>query len=513
MNLLPAPLKRWISAKLGLTRRTIFDPRTQVQNIAPTVDVDRVHSIMAEADAGNPRDLFALYQEILLSDSHLQAEFNKRLLAVLGDVVVINPADAKSDGDKAAADFIRANVEGCTTFLDGCRHLLSSALWPVALVEKIFSPIEGGGYRLAKLIPVPDQLLDFTLGRLRIRATNELGQPTGQYYEPSPDRYITHRGHLMSAPDTRGGPMRSLVWWWLLSTMDREWWGRFLDRFGMPFAVGKFDQADDASQNVLVRAFSYMTRLGGLVVSKDTQVELVQAATAQTGEAFERFLAVIQREKSKLIVGQTLSSEARQGGLNGGDGGQQEEVRQDIRQFDAMMLGACLRTQLFAQLVSVNRLAGAVPSITWGGESPLAAEAIAKIIASLAGANLTPTDDALATLGERIGFSLQRSAQPAPQLPEGGLISTNSASVRRLRSTAELADEANDLIARAGSADLAQAFSGDLAPVARLIRNSSSIADLEAGLQTLFPRLSHAKAATLLENASVAFAANRAVVG
>ena len=30
------------------------------------------------------------------------------------------------------------------------------------------------------IIPVPDQLLDFSIGRLRIQATNSLGQMTGQ---------------------------------------------------------------------------------------------------------------------------------------------------------------------------------------------------------------------------------------------------------------------------------------------------------------------------------------------
>ena len=516
MKLIPTRLKKWLLSKLPVARRTIFDPRTQIQGIATTVDVDRVHSIMGEADSGNPVELFAIYQEIMLSSSHLLGEYGKRLLAVLGDVIVVTAADTKQPEDVAAADFTRENVEDCATFFDGCKHLLSSVLWPVAVVEKVFAPIEGGGFRLAKLIPVPDQLLDFTLGRLRIRATNERGLPTGQFFEADADRYIVHRGHLLSAPDHRGGPLRSLVWWWLLSTMGREWWGRFLDRFGMPFLVGKFEQSDEQSQSILARAFSYATRLGGLVVSTATQVEVVQAATANTGEAFERFLSVCHREISKLVVGQTLSAETNSGGSSPGTkaSGQQEEVRQDIRQFDALMLGKTLRTQLLAQLCAVNRMTGAVPSIAWGGESPMAAEATASMIASLAQAGLTVADEALPALGDRIGFAIQRTAAPPqPGHDLGGVIATNSASVRRLRTAAELADEANDRIAREGAADLARAFSGHLAPVAKLIRNSSSIADLEAGLQTLFPKLDTARAATLLENASVAFSANRAAQG
>lgn len=48
-------------------------------------------------------------------------------------------------------------------------------------------------------------------------------------------RYIIHRGHVMPTPDTWGGPARALLFWWLLSSMSREWWSQFLERYGQPF--------------------------------------------------------------------------------------------------------------------------------------------------------------------------------------------------------------------------------------------------------------------------------------
>ena len=91
---------------------------------------------------------------------------------------------------------------------------------------------------------------------------------------------------MLTTPDNRGGPMRSLVFWWLLSSMGRDWWARFLDKYGSPFLVGKYDQADDASRGVLERAFQWAVRVGGIVVSKQTEVEIIQASASQSGDAF-----------------------------------------------------------------------------------------------------------------------------------------------------------------------------------------------------------------------------------
>ena len=90
--------------------------------------------------------------------------------------------------------------------------------------------------------------------------------------------------------------MRSILFWWLLGVMDRDWWSRFLDRYGSPFLVGKYEQTDDQSRTTLERAFSAAVKIGGLVVSKDTDVEIKQAASQSAGEAFEKFYTISRRE-------------------------------------------------------------------------------------------------------------------------------------------------------------------------------------------------------------------------
>jgi phage gp29-like protein len=305
---------------------------------------------------------------------------------------------------------------------------MDGALWPVAIVEKIFTA-DRGRYTLTDLAPVPHYLIDYTTGFLRI---NDVDPASGMILPTShpadPARYIIHRGHLLSTPDTWGGPLRSILFWWLLSTMDREWWARFLDRYGSPFLVGKYRKGDDSSKAVLRSAFALAVKLGGLVINEDTSVELQQAASAGSGDAYEKFLAICQREKSKLILGQTLSSEAQSTGMNSGVATMQEGVRQDIREWDAHTLGDTLRLQLFSQFLQINRISAGTPSAIWGSESPAALMSTAALLTALYNAGVQLADDGIASISRRTGLPLERR-QLTPGLTQAAL----SAALRPLR--------------------------------------------------------------------------------
>jgi len=373
------------------------------------------------------------------------------------------------------------------------------------VIEKIYT-VTPQGYRLKALVPVDYQLFDFRHGHLQIRDTDPNGNLLPTAHDPSVDRYIVHRGNLLTTPDNWGGPMRSILFWWLLGSMDRDWWARFLDRFGSPFMVGKYDSVDDKSRTILERAFSSAVKIGGLVVSNETQVEIMQAATQSTGEAFEKFHSIAQREKSKLIVGQTLSAEAQSTGLGSGVANAQSEVRQDIRQFDAKMLCHTLRTQLLDQILRINGIPGRPPRITWGAQSPVETKATGEFLGNIRNAGIELTDEGIASLSERSGLALRRATTPAPS-PQGFTAFSVTPDQRVI---ANQADDANDRIARATAADLSHAFRGSLAPIRRIIAESESAEDLERRLTAFYADWSPEKTAAILERALVAFAANGA---
>jgi phage gp29-like protein len=472
---------------------TVVNARFELPSIGSYMDVDQVYSIFAAAEAGVTLHLMLLYRDIILSDSHIQGELNKRKLAVLGDELNIRPFEKTNAADISAAAVVKGHIGGIKDWVRVCSHLLDATVYPVAVVEKVFAAAPGG-YVISELVPVPHRLLDFRMGDLRIFDVDERGMPQSTSHEADPNRYIIHRGHLLSAPDKFGGPMRALVFWWLLMAMGKSWWARFLDKYGSAFLLGKYNTGDDESRSTMERAFALASRIGGIVVSKECDVELKEASQA-SGDNYEKFIAVCQREMSKLILGQTLSAEARPTGLGSGQANLAGEVRDDIRLFDSMMLGSTIRDQLAGQLLAINGTPGNAPVVSWGSVSSEAMKALADLMRSLNDAGLEVADDAMDKITSLVGFNVQRTARPAA-VP--ATLRTLSASMNHLHGA--------DPIARRHSADLSRAMRGTAAEIGRLVALSTSAEDLEARMQAHFSDLAPFQMTMLLDAALTDYA-------
>jgi phage gp29-like protein len=504
-------LQDWLEWWIPRTsKKKMYNFRGEPGFAANTMDVDKLRGTLAAAEVGDTRDLFALYRDVMVSDSHIQTEFSKRKLAVLGDPTSVQPADKTKPEDVQAAEAIQDMIDwNRENFIHACNHWLDGHLWPVALVEKVFKPSTRPGLRfqLDRLVPVPHIDLDYTSGWLQLWGLDPAtGYINGTREAPDPNRYVVHRGHLLQQADYWGGPFRSLLFWWLMSAMDRDWWARFLDRYGAPFIVGKFDPADDAARSILSRAFQAATKIFGLVVSKSTEIELIQAASGQTGDAFKSFFDLCNDQKSILILGQASSAKQAEGGLSNSGNKQHEGVRQDIRQYDQMILSLTIQQQLFRQYLDINGFTGATPRLIWGGVSTEEQTALGDLMLKFAQAGLEPTDDGISTLSERVAFPLQRKAVPAPMPMMSAAPWVLTAGDRLV-----LAGHASvDRVAANGAADLAQAFRGSLAPVRRIIAESRSAVECETRLREFYADWRPDKLAGLIEEALQAYAANGA---
>ena len=518
-------LLKWLTDQLPTARRTIYNVRQMRTEAAPDLDVDRIHAIIEDAQAGNIDDLLRLYRDMVLAGSHLQGRFTERKEAVLGDTISIQPANKTSVDDRIAAAAVQDMVENCRDWRRATTHLLDSVLWPVSLLEKTYKvsdrvltptdlPPIRLQYELSTLTVVPYELLVHIWGRLQIRDTDEFGNPLGTYQDPDPGRYIVGRCHLLtSVPDNWGGPMRSIIFWWLLGHMGRDWWARYLDKYGMPFLVGKYDEADDASKSILERAFSYASKIGGLVISKDTDVALQQAAAGQGGEAFDKFLEACNKEISNLVLGQSLSSNARSTGMGSGIAALQGEVRQDKRKSDAAGLAETLRYQLFESFLRINGFRGTPPKLTFGSDSVNESEATGTILTSLSQAGLEPTDDALPIISEKVGFQVQRQAAPvAPSPGEFGRPAFGVHSVTRINPRQIGAEQANAAIVRDGAAKLAQALRKSHAPIVQLVATSKSPQDAIDRVKAYCANLDPLEASEITASALQAMAANGSVI-
>lgn len=467
---------------LAFTKKANLRPRHEPPNVASNAKVSEIQSMIRAAEGGDPSRLFSYYRDLMLSGSHVQSESNKRKLALLGDALNILPCDKTNADDVAAAEAIKQAIEDCENWMDGLTFLLDSSLYPVSVVEHLFRPTDQPQdatreiklrYTLKRLEPVPYALLCFRGGYenlmpkdgkstdgkaetqaevwepdLRFWATNPTGgieQNLQNSYPADPMRHMVHRGHLLiGIRDNWGGPMRCIVFWHLLAILGRDWFARLMERFGNPFIVAKADKTDKDAVTFLQDALSLATKIGGLVVDVETEVELKEAMLSGAADGYEKFLGVCNREISKIIVGQDLSAQSAPTGLGSGVANLQSGVRQDIRMFDQLKLAETLQKQLFPRFLRINGLRGNAPKARWGGLSADEAAATGALLVQLANSDLEPTDDSINVISERIGFAVQRKAA-APATPLGfggaGLPQTFRARIATLSAQAKIADK------------------------------------------------------------------------
>lgn len=452
-------------------------PRYEPSNITQTADLNQVQSAIREAEAGNTFNLFRFYRDVLLSDDHIQSEFNTRKLAVLSQPMSIIPFDKNQPDDVALAAAFQQAVDDCENWDQGMGALLDSHCgWPVSIVERLYKPALAAGpgmpklqYTLQKFVPVNHQLECYqwaylmggvglgTASGIQLAtlagANGQLGpvkDPSDIYtidltrWEPllklwpideagriiydvsrasylDPARHLVHRGHLLDMRDNWGGPMRAILVWWLLRGLGREWFARGMERYGTPFPVGYTDANDPVAVRLLQEAFDIAKKIGGLVVGEESRVELQQAMVQGMAAGYETFCDRCNDAISKHITGMDRAAKAK--GLNAGDNLMQSSVREDYRVFDQKRLAATVVRQIVNPFRDLNGLRGRI-KIVWGGLSDNDAKTFADLLVSMDQAGFTPTDEALPVINERTGLSWQRVAKPVPlaaDAPTAGL--------------------------------------------------------------------------------------------
>jgi hypothetical protein len=253
---------------------------------------EKVQAAIEQGERGQTRQLFQLFRDSIASYAHIQTELGKRKMAVLSKIQTIAPF--KEEGEKeasaeavSAAKCIRAMIADCGDEWErGLSFLMDSCLYPVMVCEKLFDTPKPGDeayrlglrYTLKKLQKVDPFLYCFQLPYM---ATNtgattsaswdpEAWEPDLAFYctfesgmincnafdsyAPERELHLVYRGNfLTSQRDNWGGPMRALLLWWFCATKGRDWWNRFMERFGVPFVVVKADMQDVTTAGVRFR--------------------------------------------------------------------------------------------------------------------------------------------------------------------------------------------------------------------------------------------------------------------
>lgn len=308
----------------------------------------RLSSIHRAAATGNPLAWLELAEDIEERDPHYLSVLGTRRRSVAQLPITI---EAASDAKEHVfhADFLREWLK---------EGVLELALFDVLdAVGKGFSvtEIEWGSTPEAVLPKAldyrPQRWFEFDQadGETVVLAEGVTREPL------SPHKFIVHRHKAKSGLTIRSGLARVASWAWMYKAFTAKDWAIFTQNYGMPTRVGKFDRAaSDTDKEVLWRAVANIAGDCAAIIPAEMSIDFVsvEKGTGSPGQLYERRVDWFDRQISKLVLGQTTTTDA----VSGGHAVAQEHrlVQEDLERADAKLLSASLTHQLIRLIIALN---------------------------------------------------------------------------------------------------------------------------------------------------------------
>ena len=342
----------------------------------PSVDLtpDKLGQMLIAAEQGDMISYLELAEDIEEKDLHYAAVLGTRKRAVSQLPIEVDAADDSPDS-KADAQFIRDWLQRDTLQMElfdildavGKGFSVTEIIWE--MTSKTWLPA-----RLARRDP--------RWFRFDIVDGETLWLWTDGGYAPlTPFKFIRHVHPAKSGLPVRGGIARAAAWAYMFKNFAVKEWLGFLDRFGQPMRVGRYDNGENEDNiRLLMRAVSQVGQDAAAVFPKTMDIEFVEAGHSGRGEPgalFRSLAEYLDQQISKLLLGQTGTTDAIAGGHAVGK--VHNEVRGDISQADAQLLTATLNRDLVRPMILLNRgERAAYPRLRIGAPDPVDVAALAQ---------------------------------------------------------------------------------------------------------------------------------------
>ena len=319
--------------------------------------------LLRDAEAGSTRAYLDLAADVIEKLPQYRAAMTTRRLQV-SELPITVEAYSDDRADQKAADLARdvlnqpAASQWCYDLLDGlsvgfaaCEidwDVSGRQWWPADLVHN--DP------RWFRIDPVDGQTL-------RLEDGSAQGEDLHAF------KWVIHRPRLLAGPMIRSGLARPAVWYYLFAAFGWRDWLSFIEVYGHPVRVGRYGRgASEEDRSVLLSAVRNIAADFGAIIPADMALEFVKSdAQASSADLYDRLLDRIDHTLSKLVQGQTLTSDAIAGGH--ALGREHRLVQGDYERYDAKRLAATLQDQLIKPLIDLNigpRERGQYPRVTLG---------------------------------------------------------------------------------------------------------------------------------------------------
>ncbi|MDR1350729.1 MAG: DUF935 domain-containing protein [Zoogloeaceae bacterium] len=342
----PADLKKEIAAPTAQGVRTIASG-SQSWGLDPA----RLSRLLRSAQEGDPAAYLELAEEMEEKYLHYAAQLATRKRAVSGIAAQIVPAsDDKRDCEIAefVAQILPVVEDATFDILDALGKGFSGTeiIWDTSGLQWI--PV-----RLERRDPrwfVFDKVDGRTLRLRHDEHSDGVALP--------PDKFIIHQSAAKTGLSICGGLARAASWAFLFQSFALRDWVTFIETFGKPIRLGRYEgaAATPADIDILIDAVQSLGTDAAAVLPKSMLIEFPEVQNARgDNQLWRLLLEYLDRQVSKLVLGQTLTADTGESG--GGSyalGGVHNEVRMDILADDAKRFAATINRDLIRSLVNFN---------------------------------------------------------------------------------------------------------------------------------------------------------------
>lgn len=260
---------------------------TQIRRTTQDIESWR-NAIKAAENIQTPKRvlLYDLYDEILL-DGHLSAVVEKRKLSVTNTPLYFIENGKINDEI--------TNMITTENFMNLLGYIIESKIWGHSLIEILIQD----NILIPVLIPrkhvVPEK-------GLVLKNQSDI---TGLNYRDYPFvNYLLEVGEKQSL-----GLLMKAAQYVIYKRCGYGDWAQYCELFGMPFRIAKYDSYDEKTRTELEGALKAAGSAAYIVIPKEANLEFIQNNTQGSSELYETLINGCNRELSKLILGQTMTTE------------------------------------------------------------------------------------------------------------------------------------------------------------------------------------------------------------
>lgn len=470
-------------------------------SVAAGITPHRVVSVLENSITWDPIDYLTLAEEMEEREPHYFSVLGTRKLSV-DSIEPIVEAASDSSQDVKIADAVREMFK--QPCVEESRAQALDALGKSFSVNEIKWDRSGRQWMPEAVLHRDPRWFQFdreTCQQLRLRDQADVlnGLPL------QPFKFIVHRPRLKSGLPIRNGLARIVAFMWVCKAYALKDWMAFAEVFGMPVRVGSYGPgASRGDIATLRRAVANIGTDAACVIPQSMKIDFQQAGNVSgAADLFQRLCDYLDRQISKIVLGQTMSADSQASGIGSGNAKLHGEVRDDICDADGKQLASTYNRDLVRPFVDLNFGPQAkYPYVVIKKKKPEDIKAMTDALA------------VLVPMGFKVEQSVVRDKMGLPDPAEGKDVDLLRAPAKapapvpvveraqntRQRPVVDVVDNQADRLAR----DVDTELQGFVLEVRKLLDSSESLEQFRDRLLDAYPNMDAGRFATAIQYALAA---------